>query len=329
VNYGDLIRDAFRITWRNKFLWFFGFFVGGLSTQCSFPGGGGGGGGGFDDGGFDDTSSAVLVSAAQLGPPGLDQALPLIIAAVAVAVLLALVFVVLYLVSQGALAESVAAIDRGETRRFGSTFRAGLSNFWRVLGQLLLFVLIGLALLVAVGIPVALVMVLLFATTDAPGAGQILLAVATGLFALGLLVLIFVPLYIISEFALRGLVVGGEGIAGAIGGGYRLFRNNIGRSLLVWLISLALAIGIGIALIIALLLVGLVLFLPTIVLAFAGYSTAAFVTGAVAGLILLVLLVVVSGAVGTFGHAYWTLAYLRLRTPEAVRPSLPETPPPG
>ena len=40
MNYGDLIRDAIQITLRNRYLWFFGFFVG-------LGSGGGGGGGGF------------------------------------------------------------------------------------------------------------------------------------------------------------------------------------------------------------------------------------------------------------------------------------------
>ena len=31
MNYGDLIRDAFRITLHNRYLWFFGFFAGGVS----------------------------------------------------------------------------------------------------------------------------------------------------------------------------------------------------------------------------------------------------------------------------------------------------------
>ncbi len=60
------------------------------------------------------------------------------------------------------------------------------------------------------------------------------------------------------------------------------------------------------------LIVDLILFLPTIALAIAGYSTAAIVTGVIAALILVPLLLVATGAVGTFNHAYWTLAYLRL-----------------
>jgi hypothetical protein len=31
MNYGELLSETFRITWRNRFLWFFGFFVGGAS----------------------------------------------------------------------------------------------------------------------------------------------------------------------------------------------------------------------------------------------------------------------------------------------------------
>ena len=60
---------------------------------------------------------------------------------------------------------------------------------------------------------------------------------------------------------------------------------------------------------------GLVLFIPTIALAVAGYSTAAIIAGVIAGVILVPLLLVATGAIGTFSHAYWTLAYLRLTAP--------------
>jgi small subunit ribosomal protein S18 len=44
MNYGDLIRDAIRVTWHNRYLWFFGFFVG-LGSGGGGGGSGGGGGG--------------------------------------------------------------------------------------------------------------------------------------------------------------------------------------------------------------------------------------------------------------------------------------------
>lgn len=37
MNYGELIKDAFWISWRNRFLWFFGFFAGGTSAGANCP----------------------------------------------------------------------------------------------------------------------------------------------------------------------------------------------------------------------------------------------------------------------------------------------------
>jgi hypothetical protein len=43
MNYLDLIKDAFWITLRNRYLWFFGFFAGagGGGTNFGFPSGSG------------------------------------------------------------------------------------------------------------------------------------------------------------------------------------------------------------------------------------------------------------------------------------------------
>ena len=311
MSYGDLIRDAFRITLRNRFLWFFGFFAG--SAFFNFPSGGGN----FDTDDFDQSGAGTSALAAQFGPRVFDNA-ALIVGLVVVVLLLALLFIVMSIISQGALSESVAAIDRGEGRRFGSTFRAGLRNFWRVSGYYALFFLISVGLLVAVGVPTALVIGGTFAATQSTGA-RIIVAVLAGLAALALLILIFVPLHIISQYALREIVVRRMRVFGSVGSGYGVFRRNLGRSLLLWLIHIGLMIGIGIAV----LLVGLVLFIPAFALYLAEYTAAAIV----AGLILLPLLLVTLGAAGTFGHSYWTLAYLRLTAPNDVAPT-GTTPPP-
>jgi hypothetical protein len=311
MNYGDLIRDAFRITLHNRYLWFFGFFVGG--TGFNVPSGGGN----FDPDDFRRSGSSISGLMAQVGQ-GLGPAIliPLIIL---VALLLALIFIFLAIVSQGALADSVAAIDRGEGRRFGTAFGSGMGNFWRVLGYYVVFFLIALGLLVAIGIPVALLIGGTFVATQSVGA-RISVAVIVGLLAVLLLIVVFIPLSIIAQYALREIVVRRERVFGSVASGYSLFRRNLGRSLLVWLIQIGLSIGIAIAFILLLLIVGLVLFIPTIALAVAGYSTGAIIAGVIAGLILLPILLILTGAIGTFSHAYWTLAYLRLTsgTPEAT-----------
>jgi hypothetical protein len=315
MNYGELIGDAFRITLRNRYLWFFGFFAGG-STSFNVPTNVPMGGGNFNPDDFQSSSS--ILSAVQVGQ-GLGTGI-LIAGVVIVAIILALFFIFMSIVSQGALADSVAAIDRGDRRGFGVAFRSGMGNFWRVLGYYVVFILIAIGLLLVIGIPVALVIGGTFAATQSVGA-RITVAVVVGLLAVLALVVVFVPLSIIGQYALREIVVRRERVLGSVGSGYGIFRRNLGRSLLILLIQFGISIGIAIAFFLALLIVGLVLFIPTIALAIAGYSTAAIIAGVIAGVILIPLLLVATGAIGTFSHAYWTLAYLRLTAPPTVAPS--------
>jgi hypothetical protein len=193
-----------------------------------------------------------------------------------------------------------------------------MGNFWRVLGYYVVFFLIALGLLMVIAIPVALLIGGTFAATQSTGV-RVSVAVVVGILAVLLLIVVFIPLSIIGQYALRDIVVRRERVLGSVGSGYGLFRHNIGRSLLLWLIQLGLSIGIGIAFILLLLIVGLILALPAIGLAVAGYTTAAIIAAVIAGLILLPILLVATGAIGTFSHAYWTLAYLRLTTEATPR----------
>lgn len=320
MNYGDLISEAFRITWRNRFLWFFGFFAagGGGSFNFNFPTGAGDGGvpGNVPD---------------WLSGPGRwiqDNLVLFFVVVGALVIMLVLVFIVLGLISAGGLADSVAALHRGEQRRFSSTWQAGLSYFWRVLGQALLFLLISLGLLLVIGLPVGLGVAAVLAVTESTGL-RVLFIVLAALFAIVLLIAVFVALYIIGQLALRELVVGGERVLGSISAGYNLFRRNIGRSLLVWLIQLALAIGLGIAALVVFLILGLILIGPAVALFTADYTTAAILVGIAGGLLFLIPALVISGAIGTFNHAYWTLAYLRLVEPTPPATSTDPYEPPG
>jgi hypothetical protein len=311
LNYVDLIKDAFWITLRNRYLWFFGFFAG-VGSSSSFNSNFPTGGGGFDDNDFDRSgASALFFGQAPFDGPVSGLGVAALVGIVLLGLLIFLVFVILVVISNGGLAESVVAIERGTRRSFGSTWRAGTSRFWRVLGYYILFFLIGLALLIAIAVPLGLVIAAVFVGTEATGA-RVVSVVLAALVGIPLLIVVFVSLSIISQFALREIVVGGEGVLGAVGGGLRIFWQNLGRSILVWLIQIALIIVATITLLLAGAIVGLVLFVPTILLTVAQYTTAAIVTGVMAGLILVPLVIVVAAALGTFNHAYWTLAYLRI-----------------
>lgn len=315
MNYGELIKDAFWLTLRNRYLWFFGLFAGaGGSANFNFPTDGRGGDNDFDQ----DEASATFFGQFPFDGPISGAEVATIIGLVLLGLLLFLLFLILVVISNGGLANSVAAIERGERRRFGSTWRAGTSRFWRVLGYYILFFLIGLALLIAIAAPLGLVVTAVFAGTEATGA-RVTSVVLALLVAIPLLIVVFVSLNIISQFALREIAVRDTGLLASIGGGLRIFRRNLGGSILVWLIQIALVIVATITLLLAGAVVGLALFLPTILLSIAEYTNAAVITGIIAGVIMAAILVVVAAALGTFSHAYWTVAYLRIT--EAGAPS--------
>jgi hypothetical protein len=312
MNYGELLSEAFRLTWRNRFLWFFGFFVSGgasFNVPSTNFGGPQTGGGAF---GFRYPGPLQWIS------ENLVLILTLVIALV---VVIALVFILLAMLSHGALVESVTALHRGEPRRFGSAWRAGTANFWRVLGLKILIFLIALGLAILVLLPVGLGVAVVLAATDSAGLRVlfIVLLILVGILAL---ILVFLPFAIINQFALRELVMGRRRILESIGGGFGLFRRNIGRSLLVWLLQLAVMLGLGVATLVVVVILGAILLGPAIALFAAEQTAVAIVVGIIGGLLFLVPLFVISGALGAFNHTYWTLAYLRLIDyPEGSEPA--------
>ena len=308
MNYGELLSEALRLTWRNRFLWFFGFFVAGAGSSFNVPANVGG--------------QRGMPFRPSPGPlQWISENLALFLAAViAVVVVLVVVFLTLSMISHAALAESVAALHRGETRRFGPAFRAGTANFWRVLWLKGLFFLMALGLGLLIFLPVALGGLSVFSLTES--AGLRIVAVVLGVvFVFVALVVVFLPFAIVNQFALRELVVNRRRILESIGGGFGLFRRNIGRSLLVWLLQLGVMLGLGIATLVVLVILGAILLGPAIALFATEHAGAGVVAAVVGGLLFLVPLLVISGALGAFNHTYWTLAYLRLAGhPEGSQP---------
>jgi hypothetical protein len=307
MNYGDLLSEAFRLTWRNRFLWFFGFFVGGASFNVPSNFGG---------------QQGAPFEAAPGPVRWISENLALFLTLViALVVVIALVFIVLAMLSHGALAESVAALHRGESRRFGLAWRAGTANFWRVLWLKGLIFLMALGLALLILLPVGLGVVAVLAATDSTGV-RVLFVVLLVLVGFLALIFVFLPFAIINQFALRELVVGRRRVLESIGSGFGLFRGNIGRSLLVWLLQLGVMLGLGIATLVVVVILGAILLGPAIALFAAEQTTAAVVVGIVGGLLFLVPLFVISGALSAFNHTYWTLAYLRLTEhPEGGEPA--------
>ena len=337
MNYGDLVRDALRIAWRNKFLWLFGFFIGGgLSATFSFinPPRGSGGTVGVQPG---SVPGSVPGSApawfSEVGRWAGENLVLFAVLASVLALALVVVSVAISAFCNGALADSVAALHRGEGRRLSTALRAGASNLWRVFLYLIVFFLVSLGVYVVLAAPafllVVLPIVLTFSATDSTTV-RTLVAVLVALLAVALLVVavaVLVSLYVVYQLALRALVVGRRGVLGSIGAGYSVYRGNLGRSLLTWLVIFVIGIVLGIVLLICVFLLSL---LQTALVSSLADQTAAAITAAVVtGLLFTIPFVLLYALLGTFFHSYWTLAYLRLTEPPPVPTAAPVAPEPG
>jgi hypothetical protein len=151
---------------------------------------------------------------------------------------------------------------------------------------------------------------------------RILFIALLGIVGFLALILVFLPFAIVNQFALRELVVDRRRVFDSIGSGFGLFRRNIGRSLLVWLLQLGVMLGLGVATLVVVIILGAILLGPAIALFAADQPTAGVVVGVVGGLLFLLPLFVISGALGAFNHTYWTLAYLQLtERPEDTEPA--------
>jgi hypothetical protein len=292
VGYGRLITEGFQIALRNRYLWFFGLFAGtpSINFQVQVP---------IDPGGGEPSQSS------NGGSADLDPAV--LVAIVLATLVLFVVIAALFVIAQGALTDSVAAIHRGERRGFRAAWRAGRSRFWRVLGLWALTYAIAFGLFVAVLVPLAGAVIGSFALTEAV-AVRVVAVIWAVLIAVIALFAIFVPLAVVMQHAIRELVLRGAPVVVSLRGGWQLSRQRLGHSLLLLLIQQGIMIAGGLAVLLA----AAVLALPAIVLLVTDAGTAATVAVIAAVVLVVPLVLAAYGAIGTFSHGLWTLGYLRL-----------------
>ena len=304
MDYGDLLKTAWVLTWRHKYLWVLGLFAlggGGSPLSCgsnpSFQTSGSSGSGTVDVADFFSRHWVVLVAFA-IG-----------------FLLVGFIWAILSLIAEAGLIGGVDDRLQGRSPASLSTaWRTGVHSFWRLLG-LVLFV--GVVVALVFGIVIALIAIpLVIAATGDNGASPVAIG-AVVLFALFLLLLslpVVIILQIVMNWAFRSLVIERTGVFASLGAGWRLFRRNAGKSLVVWVLNVGLLIGLGLVIALPLMVIGI-----PIALAFAG-SEHGFGPILVAGMALAGLAAIVVGgfvkAVSTtFFSAFWTIAWRRIATP--------------
>jgi hypothetical protein len=196
---------------------------------------------------------------------------------------------------------------------------------WVIVRFRLLIAAIGLPLfLLVAGFAAAIVLAVMNNNLGATGP-----LIGFGLL-LGLLTIPYVLyVFFLDRFGSRAVVLESLMARAAIARAHRLLFKRLGRSLLVWLLGLAVGIGLGIALACVLAIVLVPLFLIGAAIA-VGNSGAIVPLAIVGAIVVLPVALVVQGFVAAQSATYWTLAFRRvdLDYPPAPAYSYQPVPPP-
>ncbi|MDD5291059.1 MAG: hypothetical protein PHZ04_02985 [Patescibacteria group bacterium] len=311
--YRNILKQALSITWRHKYLWFFGLFatliggggeyqvlvrgIGGDTTQNLFPN-------------FSRLAETGIFSRTGLANMGgllkTDPVTAIILILVSLVILALFIFLIwLMIVSQTALVNNSAEII-GNKKELPSGVRrgvaAGVKYFWPVLGlNIIIKIIICLAFFL-ISLPVVF-----WAARMSP-------AITASLYII--LFILLIPLAIVLSFivkyAICYVVIKGSRFADAIKEGWQLFTKN-------WLISIEMAFIlffisflVGLAIILAV----LILIVPFLFLALILYKAISFIGFwliIIVGLVVLLAIVVGGGAaLTTFQITSWTGLFTEL-----------------
>jgi hypothetical protein len=321
--YWELVTRSFRISWRHKYLWLLALFAGE-------------GGGSFN---FNYNSSRPLGTNGNNNAPDigainlqishwLAEHVGLILAASAAILLITIAFFVLAAACEGAVVRAAAEHDAERPFGLGWAWRAGTATLGAMIRLRLLLLALALPLL-AVFAVLAIGFVAAISGQNGP---LIVLLVLLGIVFILAAIVYVILLFFLDRLGTRAVVLEQLGAVAALRRGYVLITKRLGRLLLVWLVSIAVAIAVGICAAI----VGTILVLPAVVIAIGAYASGSSVWWLVivfAVLILLPVLLVISAFVAAQGSTYWTLAFRRLEIDRpayafAYPPQVPQ-PPPG
>ena len=293
MDYFAIIKKAYQITLKHKFLWIFGIFAGGAAGLKSFNFG-------YSTSGLEWQNHLSNLTN-KSGGNFWEAYGTIILLICALISLLAIVVLILNIISQGALIGTVEKIAKNEKVDFHHGFATGTKNFWRVLGVSLIYLLMILASLVILFIPVAVTIV----------GKMYVLAVIWGILIFFLDLAFWILIGLICPFSFRVVILEKLGIWQSIRESLHFFRDNWQKVLVIYLLTFAIGIGFGIALILAMLIVGGLL----LAIGFGVWLASplgTLVYGLLAGLTFAILVMVISGGYNSFYSAILTLTYLEL-----------------
>ncbi len=290
LNYSDILRRAWQITWNNKILWLFGILAG-LGGGGSFNFGQNVGGGGGPGG-----TPTDLPSLFERFTGGFDEnvALAMIIGVIVVVIVLAIAFLILSIIGRGGLIGGVQLAERQNKVTFGEAWRLGLKYFMPVL-------LIGLAV---------------FVLNLLIGAMSFFAALTVCLAPLAcVLSLLSIPIGVIAYFAQIAAVTENLSAGAAASRAWQIVRDNFGAIFMLGVFVIGLSLVVSFILALPFVLIAGGLFVAAVAQASSEapqFGNAGLLAGGLCLVAYLPVVLILGGILQSWITAAWTLAYEQL-----------------
>jgi hypothetical protein len=302
INYLQILKDAWKITWKHKFLWWLGLFSGSASLGINFPTS------------FGSERNQGKVEDLEKIKDFVITHQELLIFSVITLIAIAILFLIIGFIARGGLIKSIHKISKGEKTGFKAGFKEGKLYFWRILGiGLFNFFSVSFSILV-ISVPI----VILFLNKAYVSA--ILLTL------LGILVFLFIAI-VISFMRIFGniyAVIGDLNLRSSLEKAYELFRNNFAASIIMSLFFIPISLALVLGFIILLVPIILIFFLFGLVLYYAMAQTGIIITVVFGVAFLLIILMAAGSVYQTFNQTVWILFFYEIAKPKVTEEVLEE-----
>lgn len=316
--YREILKKAWNISWKNKSLWFFGFFASIISFGAelkifskAFS----------QESGLKTINDISLFIKTGIFSKQALQNIPYLIKTETTTMVLFFLFLLIILamiiffiwlatISQISIIDAVKKINKENKQKINikEQIKRSKNKFWPVfsMNALIWLIINGITLLISLLLVVILIQNKTYLTL-----------------LYGFLFIIFIPIILfisfVVKYAIAYIVIDGKKISSALKNAWVLFKNN-------WLISIEMAVSLFFINILAILVVSFVSFLIFILFSGIAVTTAIFVLSSqgffwtliVIAIIISLAIIALSGAiVNTFQISAWTELFVKLKENKA------------
>lgn len=316
MDYGKVLGRAWEITWRWKVLWILGF----LASLGS--GGGGGGGSNAYTGNGGDFNIDKWTQGIPPGDflPAVSGIIGIIIAVVCVLFIIFIALWVVSVIARGGLIAGVQQVEDEGSTTFRTAWVAGRKKFWTLFGLGILaaipMIILIFAGIILLGLGIAAAVGAMDISETAGIAGIVMISLLCGGFLCCGMIILGIVLEQIRVYGERAAILEDLGWIEAFKRGWQVLKENLGPTIIFWLIFLAIGIVIFVisfAIIAALAAPFLLLLLPSV-----DPGTWLIVPACFAGLVMVIVFTLIKSVVTTFSSATWTLAYREMTGKELL-----------